>query len=103
AIPINSAKAMLDDFTKFGHVRRPSHGIRSALPISPELAQQMGLPADNGLLIMQLVPGGAAERAGLRGGTEPARLGNTPILVGGDLIVAIDGEEITEQQDLGRI
>ncbi len=103
AIPINTAKAMLDDFNKFGRVRRPSHGIRSVLPIGPELAQQMGLPADNGLLIMQLVPGGAAERAGLYGGSQRAYLGNSPILTGGDLIVAIDEEDVSEQQDIARI
>ncbi len=39
-------------------------------------------------------PGGAAERAGLRGGSERAYLGNIPIMLGGDLIVAIDGENV---------
>src|SRR6202022_1952183 len=39
----------------------------------------------------------------LRGGTERAYLGNIPIMVGGDLIVAIDGQEIQDQQDLGQV
>jgi S1-C subfamily serine protease len=99
AIPIDSAKAALNDLVQLGHIRRPSLGIR-ALPIGPELAQQMGLPADYGVLIMQVVPGGAAERAGLRGGSERAYLGNTPILLGGDLIVAIDGQPVESMQDL---
>ena len=42
----------------------------------------MGLAADSGLLIVQVVPGGAADRAGLRGGTERAYIGNIPIMVG---------------------
>ena len=54
----------------------------------------MGLAADYGLLIVQVVPGGAADRAGLRGGTERAYLGNMPIMMGGDLIVAIDGQDV---------
>jgi S1-C subfamily serine protease len=73
------------------------------LPIGPELAEQLGLAADSGLLIVQAVPGSAAERAGLRGGNERAYLGNTPILVGGDLMIAIDGEELEDQQTLARI
>jgi S1-C subfamily serine protease len=102
AIPINTPKAMLDDLVKFGHVRRPALGVRT-LPIGPELAQEVGLPADSGLLIMQVVPGSGAERAGLRGGTQRAYLGNTPILLGGDLIVAIDGKEIADTNDLANI
>src|SRR5581483_8571360 len=75
AIPINTAKAVLNDLVTLGRVRRPALGLLS-IPISPELADQLGLPADYGLLIVRVVPGGAAERAGLRGGNEPAYLGN---------------------------
>jgi S1-C subfamily serine protease len=99
AIPINTAKAVLNDLITLGTVRRPSLGIVS-LPIGPELAQEMGLPADNGILIMRVNPGGAAERAGLHGGNERAYLGGTPIMIGGDLIVAIDNDPIGDQQDL---
>jgi S1-C subfamily serine protease len=102
AIPINTAKAILNDLVAYGRVRRPSLGVSAGLPVGPELAEQMGLPADYGILIMQVVPGGAADRAGLRGGNERALLGNTTILLGGDLIVAIDGERVEEQQDLSR-
>src|SRR5215470_10602046 len=102
AIPINTAKAVLSDLVTLGRVRRPALGVRT-IPITPELADQMGLAADYGLLVVQVVPGGAADRAGLRGGTERAYLGNIPIMLGGDLIVAIDGEKIEDQQDLGQI
>jgi S1-C subfamily serine protease len=102
AIPVDTIKAVLSDFSKYGRVRRPSLGIAS-LPIGPDLAEQMGLPADYGVLIQKVIPGGAAERAGLRGGTQQAYLGNTPIYVGGDLIVAIDGDRVTSPQDLSEI
>ncbi len=102
AIPINTAKAVLNDLVTLGRVRRPALGVRT-IPIDPELASEMGLAADYGLLIVQAVPGGAADRAGLRGGTERAYLGNTPIMVGGDLIVAIDGERVESQQDLAQV
>ena len=102
AIPINTAKAVLNDLVTIGRVRRPALGIRS-LPIGPELAQEMGLPADYGVLIVQVVPGGAADHAGLRGGTERAYLGNTPITLGGDLIVAIDGHPLEDERDMSDI
>jgi S1-C subfamily serine protease len=103
AIPINSAKAVLNDLVQFGRIRRPSLGIAGILPIGPELAEQMGLAADSGVLIQQVVPGGAADRAGLRGGGQRAYLGNTPIYLGGDLIVEIDGREINDPQDISSV
>ena len=102
AIPVDTIKALLSDFTKYGRIRRPSLGIVS-LAIGPGLAQQMGLPADNGVLIQQTVAGGAAERAGLHGGSQRAYLGNTPIYLGGDLIVAIDSTAITNTQDISEV
>jgi S1-C subfamily serine protease len=102
AIPINTAKAVINDLLTLGRVRRPALGVRT-IPIDSELASQMGLASDYGLLIVQVVPGGAADNAGLRGGTERAFLGNIPIMVGGDLIVAIDGKQMEDQQELAQI
>lgn len=102
AIPINTAKAVLNDLVTLGRVRRPALGVRT-IPISPELADEMGLPADYGLLIIQVVPGGAADQAGLRGGHERAYLGNTPIMLGGDLIIAIDDQKVEDENDLSQI
>lgn len=102
AIPINTAKAVLNDLLTLGRVRRPALGVVT-LPISPDIADELGVASDYGLLIIRVVAGGAAERAGLKGGTERAYLGNTPIMVGGDLIIAIDGQEVQDQQELEQI
>jgi S1-C subfamily serine protease len=102
AIPINTAKAVLADLMRFGRVKRPSLGIVS-YAIGPDLAQQMGLAAEQGILIQKVIPGGAAEQAGLRGGNQQAYVGYTPILLGGDLIVAIDGHEVTDPQQINAI
>ena len=102
AIPINTAKAVLADLIKFGKVKRPSLGIVS-FGIGPDLASQMGLAADEGVLIQRVVPGGAAEKAGLHGGNQQAYVGNTPIMLGGDLIVALDGQQVTDPQDINAI
>ena len=100
AIPINTAKEAISDLITLGHVRRPSLGIRGSIPIGPELAQELGLAADYGVLIGEVTRGGPADRAGLRGGNQRAYIGNIPVAVGGDLIVAIDGEQIADLQDL---
>jgi S1-C subfamily serine protease len=99
AIPINTAKAVLNDLMTLGRVRRPALGVRT-VPVSPELADEIGLPVDYGLLIIGVASGSAADQAGLRAGTERAYLGNIPIMLGGDLIVAIDGQKIQDQDDL---
>ncbi|MFZ0663911.1 MAG: trypsin-like peptidase domain-containing protein [Acidobacteriaceae bacterium] len=99
AIPIDTAKAVVQDIKEYGHVRRPSVGIVS-LPIGPDLAQQMGLAADYGVLVQKVVPGGAAARAGLRGGNQIAYLGNLPIYLGGDLIVGLGNQRITNARDI---
>lgn len=103
AIPINTAKQVITDLINIGYVRRPTIGIRSSLPIGPELAQELGLGADYGVLILEITRGGAADRAGLRGGNQRAYIGNVPVALGGDLIIAIDGEQVADQSDLSNI
>jgi S1-C subfamily serine protease len=102
AIPINTAKAVLADLTRYGRVKRPSLGIQS-YAIGPDLAEQMGLAVDSGVLVQKVVPGGAAERAGIHGGNQQAYVGNTPILLGGDLIVAVDGQQVSDPQDINAL
>ena len=99
AIPINTAKAVLDDFARYGRVRRPTLDIET-IPIGPDIAEQIGLPADYGILIERTLPGGAAEKAGLHGGNQRLYQGNTPVMLGGDLIVGFDGRDIQTPQDL---
>jgi S1-C subfamily serine protease len=102
AIPINTAKTVLADLTRYGRVKRPSLGIES-FAVGPDLAQQMGLAVDSGILVQKVIPGGAAERAGIRGGNQQAYVGYTPILLGGDLIVAIDGHQVTDTDQINAI
>ena len=99
AIPISTAKAVLSDFAQYGRVRRPSLGIVS-LQVGPGIAEQIGLPADYGILVQSVLAGGAAQKAGMRGGSERAYMGKMPVVLGGDLIVALEGQEITTAQDL---
>ena len=102
AIPINTAKAVLNDLTRYGRVKRAALGIVS-YPIGPDLASQIGLAVDSGILVQKVIPGGAAERAGMKGGNQQAYVGNTPIMLGGDFIVAIDGKEVTDPQEISAL
>jgi S1-C subfamily serine protease len=99
AIPISTAKAVVEDIMRYGHALRPSLDI-VPLPIGPDEAQQIGLPANYGILIERVLPGGAAQRAGLHGGSQLAYKGNEQVMLGGDLIVSVDGQAITTSQDL---
>ncbi len=102
AIPIDTAKAVLLDLKRFGHAMRPTLGIET-LPIGPYLAQQMKLPVNYGLLVERVFPGGPAAQAGLKGGRQAAYLGNEQIYIGGDLIVQMDGQTVTNQRDMSDI
>jgi hypothetical protein len=53
---------------------------------------------DYGILIERVLPGGAAEKAGMRGGTQRLYQGNEPVMLGGDLIVGFDGKEIRRRR-----
>jgi S1-C subfamily serine protease len=104
AIPINAAKAVLGDLVQFGRVRRPTLGIRALpVPMNRELASQLDLPSDTGVLVMQVVPGSAAAHAGIQGGNQRVYYGNYEIVIGGDLIVEIDGQPVNDNQDLAHL
>jgi 2-alkenal reductase len=65
------------------------------LPMDAELAKAMNLAEDQqGVLVIQVTPGSPAEQAGLRGGDQPFDLAGEQILVGGDVITAIDGQTV---------
>ncbi len=104
AIPINAAKSVINDLVQYGRVRRPTLGIR-ALPLrmSQELAQELDLPVDHGVLVMEVAPGSAAARAGIKGGNQRVYYGNYELMIGGDLIVEIDGQEIRDAQQLNHV
>jgi S1-C subfamily serine protease len=100
AVPINKAKKVAAQIMKFGRAVYPWIGIQSYMDINPQLSKQMGLPPVNGILIFEIVAGSPADRARLRGGNEPAYYGNKPILLGGDVILALDDVPTPTYDDL---
>jgi S1-C subfamily serine protease len=101
AMPINRAKAMLEDFRTGKSFGRPRFGA-STVYVAGDLATELKLPASGGLLIQEVGRGSAAEMAGLRGYRDVVLVGNERLGIGGDLVTAIDGKPITEPDALAR-
>jgi S1-C subfamily serine protease len=99
ALPINRAKNLLDDF-RAG--RKPARLGVSTFYITGDLADELRLPTKGGLLIQQVARGSAAEQAGLRGARQLVLVGNAQLGIGGDLITAIDGKTVEEQDAVTR-
>jgi S1-C subfamily serine protease len=99
AMPINRAKLMLDDF-QAGR-KRPKLGA-SVVWIAGDYADALNLPSQGGLLIQEVDAGSAAARAGLRGGRQEVQIGNAQVLVGGDLIMSIDGQPVDREDAISR-
>jgi S1-C subfamily serine protease len=102
AVPVKTAKRVIQDILQYGRVRKPSLGITS-IELTPRLSRAIGLSVNEGLLVQEAFSDGAAAKAGLKGGTERARLGDYIILLGGDIIVGVDGKAINKRDDLDHI
>jgi S1-C subfamily serine protease len=102
AMPINRAKAMLEEFQQHGHISRPTLGIRTVY-VAGDLAGMLELPSQGGLLIQGVERGSAAEGAGLRGPSRMVVVGGFQLGVGGDLILAVDGQNIEDNNTLPRL
>ncbi len=101
ALPINRAKALLSDYQAGRVTERPKAGVTAEL-VAGDLAEALGLPRRGGLLVQRIVRGSSEEMAGLRGAREIVDIGNVELGVGGDLIIAIDGQPATRQDALIR-
>ena len=99
AIPINTAKRVADDLITRGRVRHATLGAEGRA-LWPRLAEALNLAVQQGILIERVEPGGPAAQAGIRGGTKSVLAGMQELRVGGDVLIAIDGKQITNQSDL---
>ncbi len=84
AIPVNMARGIMDQLIKFGSVKRGLLGVNIA-PVTPDIAQALGLPAAGGALVTQVVKASAADRAGIRAG---------------DVITTVNGQAVKSNTEL---
>lgn len=69
--------------------------------VTPGIAQTLGLREATGFLIFSVEAGSPAESGGLRGGDSVVTIEGQPVVVGGDVITAVDNTEIIDAQDIG--
>jgi len=101
AMPINRAKTMIEDYQSNRRYGRPRLGV-DVIYVRGDLAEELGLPAEGGLLVQAVAPGSAAEAAGLRGARRNVIIANYQIGIGGDLILAVDGKPVDRLDALTR-
>jgi len=102
AIPINTAKIIANDLMTDGRVHRAFLGVET-LSVGGWLSEALDLPVKEGLLVERVTKGGPAAAAGIHGGDRVAQAGMRRIYIGGDVIVAIDGQRVAGQLDVNVI
>jgi S1-C subfamily serine protease len=96
AVPVNTAKQLLPDLKAGEEIERAYLGVQMQ-DVTSQLADDLNLAADRGALVVEVTEGGPAEDAGLRGGRTETAQG---VPAGGDLIVAVDGKQVTDSSDV---
>ena len=101
AIPISAVKRSVAQLAADGKAEYAYIGVTTQ-SLYPQLADKLGLSADYGGLLSEVVSGGPADEAGLRGGDEKIHFQGLPYTVGGDVILSVDGHKILRPEDLAR-
>ncbi|MGN6558336.1 MAG: S1C family serine protease [Solirubrobacterales bacterium] len=101
AVPISAIKRSIAQLRENGSAEYAYMGV-STQALYPQLARKLGLDTTYGGLLSEVVPGGPAEKAGLEGGDEKLRFQAAEYRTGGDVILAVDGQKIVEENDLAR-
>lgn len=99
AIPVNTVRRVVPSIIRTGDYDHPWIGV-SGRSVGPEIADAMNLPENNGFLIVEVVDGSPADKAGLRAGNETATINGQEMKIGGDVIVAINGNEMRDITDI---
>jgi len=102
AIPIDLARSVVPDLIEMGHPYRPMLGF-SGSEITPSLAQLFGLPVERGFLIEEVLPNSMAAEAGLRAGGRIVVISQKPYVLGGDIIVGINGEPFSAASQIAKV
>jgi S1-C subfamily serine protease len=100
AIPIDTVKDVASQLIKTGRVEHTYLGV-AVTAITPQIAQQFGLPVEHGLLVERVYPGTGAAKAGLRAGSKDVIVSGQSYTVGGaDVIVSTDGIPVATETRL---
>jgi S1-C subfamily serine protease len=99
AVPINQAHQVVQQLLSGGTVQHAYLGI-SGTDLTPQLADVLNLPVKQGALVQSVVPGGPADKAGVKGGNATVSIAGQQVRAGGDVITAIDGRPVAGMDDV---
>jgi serine protease Do len=102
AIPVNLVKDVLPDLQAKGRVVRPWLGIQGQF-ILPDLRNLLRVPLAEGFLVEVVEPESPAGRQGVRGGDLDLIIAGEPVLIGGDIISAINGAPVDDPDRLDSV
>ena len=102
AVPIDLAERAVNQLRDHGDVSYAYAGVTTE-PLYPQLADRLDIDAETGAIVTQVVDGGPADEAGLRGSDSTISFQGRNIRVGGDVITAVNGEPLVSNSDLPRI
>lgn len=98
AIPASTAVRVVSDLIQYGKVNRGIIQVQ-IVQLNRAIVQYANLDIAQGVLVSSVTRGGNADKAGIRGGTQPARYGMNTIYLGGDIITQIDNIKISSLAD----
>ncbi|HMJ73232.1 MAG TPA: trypsin-like peptidase domain-containing protein [Solirubrobacterales bacterium] len=99
AVPINTAREVVQQIEDHGEIKHAYLGI-SGGSITPDLAKALKLPEEEGVLVNEVVKGGPADEAGVKGGDTSATIEGASFRLGGDVITEVDGKKISGMEDV---
>lgn len=99
AIPVNTIRRVATELIRNGRVTRPWFGVEG-YTLNDDLASALGLPVSSGILVARVYRGSSAESGGIRGASEMALLYNQRVLIGGDIITQINGQDVDSMDEL---
>jgi S1-C subfamily serine protease len=102
AVPVNTVKEVVSQIKQSGKVEHAYLGVQMQ-DVTPELAETINGPVDEGVMIVGVVEGSPADQAGLQGGDQQVIVGGRSYVLGGDIVTRADGQAVTSADDLRRI
>jgi S1-C subfamily serine protease len=99
AVPINTVRDVASQLIERGKVEHAFLGI-GVQPVDREVSRLFDLPVKRGLMVVRVYESSAADKAGLSAGTDEVVVSGESYLLGGDILLAIDGRELATGEDL---
>lgn len=99
AIPSNTIDKVVPSLITSGSFQHPWLGV-AGRDMTPGIAEQLGLDEPRGFLVMEVVAGSPAEKAGIRSGDRDVTIDGVPVKLGGDVIIGADNMTVRKIDDI---